>query len=258
MKNFKYFFLLLLSITFLLNEIKADGNPCSIMFPVNDTSSWGIGFIIVPIKTTLKGSTVETDIPCYLSDRKIRFRNDSVIYMNTKDYIWLNRSSILLKVFEIKDTKYRICANSVSESIWIEFEEFKSKGFDFNTYLLYLQANKNHIPTQNHTSPHWHNIGVNLINSCLNLRTKPNTEGEIITCLLSNDPSNGYRNIHIEILWFSTKGWAYVIAREYVYNEKYDDSGEGCSFDVVKEYRGYVKVVDNDGRPNIWYSYGQY
>lgn len=226
------------------------------MYPNTDSSKWGIGYIGIPDGLVLKGITCVTKNNCYIGKGLVRFSPDSTVQLDHKDYtrIGVYNRDILLKVFKINNTLYEVCTNTLSESIWIDFSEITSKGLYFNTYLFLLSDFETKLNDKFYNIAQNVNIGVNLKSSCLNLRTKPSLDGEIITCLMSNERES-YRgqHMHLEILWFSDD-WAFVIARKYEYEPKYDESGEGCSFKVILEYRGYVKAIDDKGRPNIWFT----
>ena len=102
------------------------------------------------------------------------------------------------------------------------------------------------------------NIGVNLLHSCLNLRTHPSLDSAIVVCLKNNE-TEGAAITHME-LFEIRDGWAWVLVRESVPNVSTNDDsdGEECSFKVVNEYQGHVKVLDDAGRPNIWYAVTAY
>ena len=62
---------------------------------------------------------------------------------------------------------------------------------------------------------------------------------------------------HIEIQGVSN-GWAYIIARLYIFDGNDFDNPDGCAATVIKEYTGYVKIIGKYGIPNIWYAHTSY
>lgn len=251
--------LLLFAIILFAITVKSE-NPCGIMYPSHDTTNWGIGFIRIPINkiVALKGLTVKSGKECYVGNGEIRSFQEKIQKIDQNDFVYLGGYDyMLIKVYQIKDTKYRICAKTIDGGVWVEYDELASEDFMFTTYLAFLTKTKNFINYYGRgNSPSHINIGINLINSCLNLRSFPSTDSTIITCLKNNE-SNGRKITHIELLEIRN-GWARAIARESVFNGAENSNAEGCSFKVVNEYEGYFKVMVDNGRPNIWYTVSSY
>ena len=249
MKYHKLFILLLLIYS---NSIFAD-TPCEIMFPSKDTSSWGIG--LTHQNRVIKGTTCHTNEFVFIGKGIIRISKDSTIQPDERDYTRMgyNNENYLLKVFQISGTKYKVCSYSMKESIWIDFNDLKAKNIHFNTYFSLMSPRAKNINDYIYIISQAVPIGVNLPNSCINLRTEPSLNGEIVTCLRANS-YNEDRETHIEIKLIDFyKNWAYISTTEYIYDEENDESGEGCSFKVINKKIGYVKAFDKSGRPNIWY-----
>lgn len=255
MKEFNRLVLVIL-LVILTTKVKSE-NPCGTMFPSRDSSSWGIGFIHIPANVFVKGITTKTKQTCYVGNGVISFGKDNAPKIDEKDMIYMHsKPGMLLKVFQIKDTKYKICVNSNDEPVWVDFDDLSSKGIIFRTYLSALNVNA--VTDDFFQSIRWVNIGVNLLNSCLYLRTEPSIQSDKITCLNNNNRFDETGRItHMEIIYIQDD-WARVIAREYVYDLEKDELGDGCAFKVVNEYTGFVKAVDDNGRPNIWYAMSGY
>ena len=258
MKKSKIVLLLIVIISFAIN-VKSE-NPCGIMYPSHDTTTWGIGFIRIPISkiVALKGYTVKSGKECYVGNGEIRSFQEEFLKIAQNDFVHLGGYDyMLLKVYQIKDTKYKICAKSIDGGVWVEYDELASVDLMFTTYLAFLTKTKNFINYYGRSnSPSHINIGINLLNSCLNLRSFPSTDSTIITCLKNNE-SNGRKITHIELLEIRN-GWARAIARESVFNGAENSDDEECSYKVVNEYMGYFKVMIDNGRPNIWYTVSAY
>lgn len=98
-------------------------------------------------------------------------------------------------------------------------------------------------------------MGVNIKKSCINLRSAPTVKSEKILCVLGNDWKSGNK------IWMSiinTKNnWAYVRVQLLSLDDELnsiEDYHECLQFKIDKEYLGWVKMVDDSGFPNIWYS----
>lgn len=261
MKNFKILFPVLLML--LLNFSTRSENVCGTMYPCQDTTSWGIGFIRMPLNNAvfIQTVTVKNGEKGTICNGILRFKDKKEQKINETDYVFLGGYGyILLKVYEIENTRYKICTTTFDGGLWVEFDELSSHGLNFDTYLSFINKNKNNPKYYETAYGNGHiNIGVNLLHSCLNLRTEPSLDGKIVTCLKNNMTTKTEDPItHLEVLYV-TGNWALVMAREYVYDAANDDAGEGCAFKVIKEYRGYVKIIDEKtGRPNIWYAVSSY
>jgi hypothetical protein len=154
-------------------------NPCGVMIPVNDTTNWGIGFIKANIKETFRGFLSNTKQECFIGNSVIVCGVDNKPEINHSDYVYLGGYwTVLYKVYQIKDTKYNICANSIKGGVWVEFDDLSKNGFEFETYVSFIGKYKNSIVFNANEKVGRHvNMGVNLFSSCLYLRDEPTTEG---------------------------------------------------------------------------------
>lgn len=235
-------------------------NPCGVMIPVNDTTTWGIGFIRANIKETFRGFLSNAKEECFIGNSEIFFALDNRPKINNLDFVYLGGySTILYKVYQIKDTKYNICANSIKGGVWVEFDDLSKNGLDFETYVSFIGKYKNSIGFNANEKVGRHvNMGVNLFSSCLYLRDAPTTEGKIITCLKNNLQEDSNRTTtHIEVQEV-IDGWAYIIARIYIFDGNENSNPDGCAATVIKEFTGYVKIIGKKGIPNIWYTTSSY
>lgn len=230
------------------------------MTPVNDTTSWGIGFIRANVKGTFRGFLSSTDQVCYIGNGKIAHDNETRPKIVQTDYVFLcDYSTLLYKVYQINGTRYNICANSIAGGVWVEFNDLSKSGLAFDTYVSYMGKNKNMFENNPNEKVGIHiNMGVNLLASCLNLRDQPSTEGKIITCLQNNlDDKPNFATTHL-VIQEVIDGWARVMARIYIFDGNEADNPDSCAATVIKEYYGYVKVIGKNGIPNIWYATNAY
>jgi hypothetical protein len=256
----KHLSILIFATSFLLLSLQGNAeNPCGVMYPVNDSTAWGLGFIRIPANSAdfIRGVTVKEGKECFVGG-KISFDNNNRPEIVPADYVWLGGYEfLLLKVYEISGTRYKICTNTIKGGIWVEFDELSNQGISFTTYLSFLCRNRNFVTYKAGFNPNHINIGVNLLHGCLNLRVEPSLKGKVITCIKANSQETYNNHTHIEMLNSNSNGWAEVLVRDYVL-EKTDEEEIGCNFKVVKEYKGFLKILDEKGRPNIWYAVSAY
>jgi len=255
MKDLKAIFFTAIFGIILASNAKSE-NPCLVMIPNPDTTNWGIGLIVSNLNDKVEGFTVKSKSECFIIDKKIVLINSGFkSEVVNSDYIY----HCGYKVYQIKDTKYLICLNSIEGGIWIDFDKLSETGHHFETYLSFIATNKNILNVYSNIKTGTHvNMGVNLINSCLNLRSEPSIESKIIACLPNNLQKNSnHTTTHLEIQ-FVINGWAYLIARTCIFDGDDTDNPDGCAITVIKEYVGYVKVIGDGGRPNLWYGLSGY
>jgi hypothetical protein len=209
----------------------------------------------------IKGISISTNQRCYVGKGEITFSNENRPKINPSDYLYYgNNHTILLKVFGIEGTKYKICTNTLKDGIWVEFDELASIDLKFNTYLSLLANDRNnfYIYYESSSRRSYINIGVNIYNSCLYLRKEPNINGKIVTCIQNNLENPSHVGItHLEIQSV-VDGWADVIVRDFgITGDEYENP-DNCPSSVINEFRGFVKVMDDNGRPNIWYALSAY
>lgn len=257
MKNVKSIIgLVIISLLFI--NAKSE-NPCGVMTPNSDTSSWGIGFVRLNIKDQIKGLTQDNK-ECLVGNGLIILENTVKVSIENTDFLYLaDDNTVLLKVREGINNKYRIGTNSIKGGVWLELNELQSNSLHFETYYSFIQKHKNQIKHGINEKTERHiNMGVNLLKSCLHLRDEPSINGKILTCLqnnLQNDPK--HTTTHLEIKNVKN-GWAQITTRIFVYDEDKDPQPDECAITLIKEYVGYVKVIGNNGIPNIWYALSAY
>jgi hypothetical protein len=226
---------------------------CAIMGP-QDSTEWGIGAIKWDGDKYVKGYNEKNRTTYTISASTIRLDNSTTIPLNRADILFAGHyGNIFLKVFEIRNTSYKVMMNSVDGGLWIDFNEFNSKGLTFNTYYSILF---NDNPNSNEK---WRNslgsLGVNLFRSCLNLRAGPTKDSQIIKCISKNVNDNRFHRVSIQ---HHEEAWAFIIVQEYVPIPDNGEYGEGCAFKIEKEYRGWARVIDEKGYPNLWYGLTKY
>jgi hypothetical protein len=226
---------------------------CGIMGP-QDSTEWGIGVIKWDSGKYVKGYNEKGQATYLVSAWTIQFNNSTPIQRNRADILFAgNYENVFLKVFEIRNTSYKVLINSVDGGVWIDFNEFTSNGMTFNTYYSIL------FNDSRNSNEEWRkslgSLGVNLFKSCLNLRAAPSKDSKIIKCVSKIVDDNRFHSVRIQE---HQEAWAFIIVQEYVRIPDNGESGEGSAFKVENEYRGWARVIDEKGYPNLWYGLTKY
>jgi len=225
-----------------------------------DSGDWGIGICYFPEKSKIPFYFNKNDsIAGYIirpknNKLKLEFLNDSTAFqINFNDFNWIGHTNAyLLKVYGvINENYYKVFCQSDSKGVLIKIDELEQFGleyFDYKSLILY--PTKIDLPKELAEYLGFANIGLNLYKSCINLRKGPSTEFEIIKCLKSNDwDDNGMTEMRI----IEIKGsWAKIEAETFTWG------GGECDFTKDKDWIGWIKAIDENGKPNIWYSITSY
>jgi hypothetical protein len=267
MPNIGKHFRMIIFCLWTLPFITKGENPCGRMVPQNN-GDWGQAALWIPAENVVKGYSTPNGVlvdSIYRNAQYGRLLNsyygDSINVGKTSGYYGVimpedivmiaDYSYSLLKVKQEKDGFYQILTSTIQGGIWVRKAEITG---DMKVYkyrdLLLSAPEKLSVPFNDAIK--WSNIGVNLSKSCLKLRAEPSTVGKEFFCLPCNDWTKKTIT-HLEIR--KVKGdWAYVHVKTEEYAPELDDSGEGCAYRIVKEQDGWVKAIDDNGYPNIWYS----
>lgn len=229
------------------------GEVCGIMEP-RDSTEWGIGVIKWESEVYVKGYNDKTKTTFVIGASTIRLDNTNTIELKRADILFAGHyGNVFFKVFEVKNTLYRVLVNSIDGGLWIDFNELNSKGLTFNTYYSILFNDKPGI------NENWRSslgsLGVNLFKSCLNVRNEPSTSGKIVKCISKNVNDNAFHSVSIQ---YHQEAWAFIIVKEFVAILDNGEFGEGCAYKVQNEFRGWAKVIDDKGYPNLWFSMTKY
>lgn len=251
--NIVNFISVVISILFFVQMTFAE-NPCNVMIPNGDESGWGIGGYFMPEKYNIQvysESTAEVYGTLSASSSFLRLTLVTGEYynLNIRDLAFVgNQQNELLKVRECFNPDFvRILWNSSKQELYISKEEASKEGATFITYLdaLIDFALKPEKPKQ-------YKIGVNLKRNCINIRTQPNSESKKLLCALGNDWDKPYETI-LELKEIN-KNWVKVIYYELHPSKDYPTNDEDC-FSIKKNQKsGWLKAVDDNGFPNIWFA----
>ncbi len=237
-------------------------NPCSVMYPYS-TGDWGKGVIWIPKNTDFNFSLQkDSNIDGYMCRNQyyrhdIEYMKEPFDYSNSQeDVVSIGSSNFnFIKVYEITDDGFlKIFNQSTRKGYWVNIGELKNRGILFFNYEEILFGKKSNLPKEILNVKKQTNIGVNLVESCLNLRELPQINSSKIDCCASNGWSKGTR--HLIIL--ERKGqWAKVEVT-YLLPEIIEGSMSDCDNIEDKKIIAWVKAIDDNGFPNIWFSVSGY
>jgi hypothetical protein len=247
-------------LTFFLN-VGAE-NPCGVMIPQN-TGEWGQGIIWIPkaIEVNLRNSDGEVIGSIYRESKygrmKLRLDGFDVKRGYHNDFVAAGHTSVaLIKVYKTDGQRYKLFKQFDDNGVWVNKEDIDAALGEFLTYEQMLFNERNALPEEIQWLLEMGSIGVNLTEVCLNLRTEPNIQSDKIRCVSENSWSTDFHT-HFLVKDYRN-GWALVESTQYGYAPELDDSGEGCAFKEIRKETGWVKAIDDNGYPNIWYSVTAY
>jgi hypothetical protein len=249
-------------VALAMTRIACAENPCGTMYP-QESGSWGVGFIWVSRNSSMsiydRPNGERIGMFTREEDGSSVFEATSsrkAIEANQNDFVWAGRTSLkLFKVYKVDSKFLRVFSQTKGYEFWINLEE-NDKTIQFLTYRTLLLIPDQNVPAELTDIIRNANIGVNVLQTCLNLRKEGHVESEVLECLVSNT-QNKTGHTHLKIIEINGD-WANVEVTNYEFDEKRNEGGEGCSFRVVKKITGWVKLVDKNGHPNIWYSVTAY
>lgn len=246
----------------IVNGIVPFENPYGIMYPRGGNEDWGDGAFVVPdqfqidLYSDLHGAKFGEvrNGKSYLE--LYDFNGEKILQYPVKDLEWIGHYNYeLLKYKEVEDTEYvKILWKHFPPGLYVKramIEEFGFESFSYREYLFGTNLPNNLKLIRNGT-----NIGVNLEKSCLNLRSSPIKESQKIECIPGNDWGNGEFN-HLKIIK-TEKKWALIEVSFYCIDDEDESSEYSCTGKKIRSKKGWVKAIDENGFPNIWFSVTSY
>lgn len=232
-------------------------NPCGTMTPRGITEDWGIGtyfisddfeiFVYSDTAGTLFGRLKVSESHLHLYDfhnRRINFQQG--------DIDWIGHySHEFLKVRESVSKKYVEIFWEANGGLFINKNEADLQKLELLTYKSLL-FDKTIFKELNGYTPDEIGIGVNLIRTCLNLRSGPSIDSSVIYCINGNEDSQG-GTTHLKIL-DNSGNWAKVEVTTRVFQ----DGDVDCPSRIIRRITGWVKAIADNGFPNIWYAVSSY
>lgn len=253
----KLFFVFGISFSIIPNNPPAL-NPCNIMFPRYGNDDWGKGIYLLPDDSDIivyKNKNGEKFGSLSKVNSYFRFRDNDNKRRRLKygDIEYIGHYSMsFLKVRGISNDDYvQVFWNSFSEGLYVKKSELTKQKARFFTYRKLLYS-KN-IPIDVEEFRNWASLGVNLNNNCLNLRKGPSTSDAVIRCISGNHESRKQFS-HLSIIE-TKEDWAKVEVVKYVLT---DEAESECDYSEHSREIGWIKAVDDNGFPNVWYSVTKY
>lgn len=239
----------------LINPALPLENPCASMIPRGYEEDWGLGvyFLDDDFEAFVYSDTLGTVVGrIEVADSYGRFydifRRRVPIEFGDKEWIG-NYSCELLKVRKCNSTRYVQCLWKTGSNLYLDTTEIVSR-YKLLSYrdLLFNKVLRKEILGYDSEV----NVGINLVKSCLNLRTSPSVDSAKIACIPAelNQPTE---DVRIKILKQSND-WAYVLVEAYVFQ----DGDVDCPSKLAISMKGWVKAIADNGFPNLWYAVSSY
>lgn len=253
-------------ITLLTSSFVFVENPCGLMTPRGGDQDWGVGLCFIPLKTTLPIYDSKTLSPVGNLNRT---KSSSIILFDKKgnkldqiragiEFIGHYEMTFLkVKLNTINEDYFIINWKSEKHKYLLKKSDLASNMSTFYTYQELLISR--FLPEQIEKYRNWATLGINASKTCLNLRKVPSINGEKIACIRGNDWSENSQT-RVKILEVSDK-WAKLEVRLMVLDQEAIDNGfegECWPFKLDRELTGWIKFIDDDGFPNLWYSVTSY
>jgi hypothetical protein len=250
-------FLILIST----NPISPMENLCGTMSPRYGDKDWGDGCFRIPtnfyatVYSDTSGTVYGMLRPHYsfvmLYDREDHeVKLSGVETESIGDY-----DTVFMKMKKSSNANYVMISWKNGESRLFlskaELDNYKTE------YYRYLDLICKDAPALKNISSS--QMGINLPMSCLNLRKGPSIDFPVIASIPGNDISRE-GEIHINILdskgeWVKVEVIAEVVNPAHS-NEEMEDGP--CPDIVISNRTGWMKAVDKNGYPNLWYAYPGY
>ncbi len=198
---------------------------------ISQDESWGIGTLSAYYKShtltvynapngTIKGSLSVDDrgeIAYWEDGPRLIVDGDAKLQVNIDEF--------RLKVFKEEEDFIQIFSNDSTDQAWLSLVEIAKTVYYYVPWIDFMST-----PSQDFFAQ---SFGMNL-------RSEPSASGELITTA---------KGMNFTIIpTGSTNGlWAEVIVMEY--------DAEYCEENrkLIKESRGYMKILDDKGYPNVWF-----
>ena len=239
-------------------------NICGTMYPRQGNPDWGNGAYFIPdtfqVQTytdtigTKSGYLKTVDGYLYLFDLN---NNQLDYHYSSGDIEYIGHPSYqILKAKSKSESEFVNCFwNHISGGLFISKSELKRNLASFYTYQELLCSED--LILKGHAPPYG-KLGVNLPDSCLELRTGPSLKSPVITCIPGND-INPEGETHLRIIE-SEGPWSKVeVTTLTIDNDITEDiEDEPCPSILVSNHIGWLQAINNFGFPNIWYSVSGY
>ena len=150
------------------------------------------------------------------------------VELQYQDFKMISYEMFGLCWFEEKDGFVRIGLSSYSgkQQFWLKRSDLEKNGAVVHDYVSFATTRQNTLFPER--------LGINL-----NFRTSPTTQSKVITTLNSN---------HYAVTPTGKSKGMWIEVKVTKYSEKYCEGGE-----LENEWTGWIKFIDDQGYPNIWF-----
>lgn len=236
-------------------------NICGTMSPRYGDKDWGDGCFRIPanfyatVYSDTSGTVCGTLKPYYSFVMMYDQEGHEVKQSGMETESIGDYETVFIKIKKTHNPNYVMISWKNAESrLFLSKAELDNYRVQYYTYLDLICKDAPALK-----NIHSSQMGVNLPESCLNLREGPATDFSIIACIPGNDMSRE-GEIHINILDHKG-GWVKVeviteVIDPALANEEIEDGP--CPEIVISTHTGWMKAVDKNGYPNLWYAYPGY
>lgn len=232
-------------------------DSCAIMYPQAHDENWGKGVLYLPesVKLTLyKSQAGEVAGRINFQEGKFTFTALGVETASAQweEQTWTDGKGITF-IQARPDTHagyYQVFWKTVSPGFYCSKEDMDVVGVSYFSYQELL-AGEN-LPDRILNFRERANLGVNLPNTCLNLRTTPSFRAKRKAYVYGNDWSES-EHTHIKVMGWKDN-WAEVQVTLYGLPESADLDINDCGYAIKEQWEGWIVAVDHKGFPTIWFS----
>jgi hypothetical protein len=157
-----------------------------------------------------------------------RDKTVAAVVQNNKDYINISHEVQALVVHKKTDNYVSVFPRSLYQDAWIKRKDLNHFGFVYLSWMEYFLK----FPDKGYYARG---------NTALNIRKQADAKAEKVATLRGD-------TIQIRPTGKRKGLWLEVAVVEYGASPC-----EGGYENIVKQYRGWIKAVDDQGFPNIWY-----
>ncbi len=150
------------------------------------------------------------------------------------DLQMVSDESYFLKVYQKTDKQVLVLQKTRKSGYWIKLADLEGARYRFVSWLEYMKAKPERWYIHERVR--------------LNLRTRPDPGSKKVLLVREG-------RFLIDLTTKTDGRWAEVTVTEYE-RDPCEREGHIDDLHIVKTYRGWLKVIDDDGFPNIWFPIG--
>ncbi len=251
-----------LILIFLFSSFSLIENPCNEMKPRGGDEDWGEGIYLLALDSLIPIYEPSTHQQLgFISRDKNGVRlyekdKQTNLSLGLSTLEWVGSGYTPLLMYKSSDQDL-IMSNWKNDHGKIPFEiqtsELVNSGAKRYTYKEILTSK--FVSQELKGLRDFAKLGINVTKSCVNLRITPHSKSKIIECVPGND-WNDELQTEMKVLEVSAD-WA-KLNIEFFEADGEDASGNCLTYRKIREQVGWVKMVNETGFPNIWFSVTTY